>query len=186
MSGTMRTDLVSRTLLMVIGHKQPAAGLILHTHRGSQYARHECQSLLKSRRQRGGDFIKDVSYAKMEMTPEPSLLRLAPIIIDTMYISKPNKNLWQWLVGVALLCLLYFPPISPAALAQTPPVDCPAVQELSVQLEQQLSQLGNARDRLEVFVSGRQLTDVSPTSLFTVDIGNESSVQRRIRELHEI
>lgn len=47
MSGTMHTDLVSRALLMAIGQRQPAAGLILHSDRGSQYASHEYQGLLK-------------------------------------------------------------------------------------------------------------------------------------------
>ena len=47
MSGTMHTDLVSRALRMAIGDRQPAAGLILHSDRGSQYASHEYQGLLK-------------------------------------------------------------------------------------------------------------------------------------------
>lgn len=47
MSATMHTELVSRALLMAIGQRQPAAGLILHSDRGSQYASHEYQGLLK-------------------------------------------------------------------------------------------------------------------------------------------
>jgi len=47
MSPTMHTELVSRALLMAIGQRQPAAGLILHSDRGSQYASHEYQRLLK-------------------------------------------------------------------------------------------------------------------------------------------
>lgn len=47
MSPTMHTELVSRALLMAIGQRQPAAGLILHSDRGSQYASHEYQNLLK-------------------------------------------------------------------------------------------------------------------------------------------
>lgn len=47
MSATMHTELVSRALLMAIGHRQPAAGLLLHSDRGSQYASHEYQWLLK-------------------------------------------------------------------------------------------------------------------------------------------
>jgi transposase InsO family protein len=47
MSTTMHTELVSRALLMAIGQRQPAAGLILHSDRGSQYASHEYQNLLK-------------------------------------------------------------------------------------------------------------------------------------------
>lgn len=47
MSPTMHTELVSRALLMAIVQRQPAAGLILHSDRGSQYASHEYQSLLK-------------------------------------------------------------------------------------------------------------------------------------------
>ena len=47
MGATMHTELVSRALLMAIGHRQPAAGLILHSDRGSQYASHEYQGLLK-------------------------------------------------------------------------------------------------------------------------------------------
>jgi putative transposase len=47
MSSTMHTELVSRALLMAIGQRQPAAGLLLHSDRGSQYASHEYQRLLK-------------------------------------------------------------------------------------------------------------------------------------------
>lgn len=47
MSATMHTELVSRALLMAIGQRQPVAGLILHSDRGSQYASHEYQRLLK-------------------------------------------------------------------------------------------------------------------------------------------
>ena len=47
MSATMHTELVSRALLMAIGQRQPVAGLILHSDRGSQYASHKYQRLLK-------------------------------------------------------------------------------------------------------------------------------------------
>lgn len=47
MNSTMHTELVSRALLMAIGQRQPVAGLILHSDRGSQYASHEYQRLLK-------------------------------------------------------------------------------------------------------------------------------------------
>jgi transposase InsO family protein len=47
MNATMHTELVSRALLMAIGQRQPAAGLLLHSDRGSQYASHEYQRLLK-------------------------------------------------------------------------------------------------------------------------------------------
>lgn len=47
MNSTMHTELVSRALRMAIGQRQPAPGLILHSDRGSQYASHEYQSLLK-------------------------------------------------------------------------------------------------------------------------------------------
>ena len=47
MNSTMHTELVSRALLMAIGQRQPAPGLILHSDRGSQYASHEYQRLLK-------------------------------------------------------------------------------------------------------------------------------------------
>lgn len=47
MSPTMHTELVSRALLMAIGQRKPVAGLLLHSDRGSQYASHEYQDLLK-------------------------------------------------------------------------------------------------------------------------------------------
>jgi len=47
MNSTMHTELVSRALLMAIGQRQPAPGLILHSDRGSQYASHAYQRLLK-------------------------------------------------------------------------------------------------------------------------------------------
>ncbi len=47
MSPAMPTELVSRALKMALGHRQPKAGLILHSDRGSQYASHEYQALLK-------------------------------------------------------------------------------------------------------------------------------------------
>jgi putative transposase len=47
MSPTMHTELVSRALLMAIGQRKPAPGLLLHSDRGSQYASHEYQNLLK-------------------------------------------------------------------------------------------------------------------------------------------
>ncbi len=43
----MPAELVCRALHMAIGQRQPAAGLILHSDRGSQYASHEYQALLK-------------------------------------------------------------------------------------------------------------------------------------------
>ena len=43
----MPADLVCRALQMAIGQRRPAAGLILHSDRGSQYASHEYQYLLK-------------------------------------------------------------------------------------------------------------------------------------------
>ena len=47
MSPAMPAELVCRALQMAIGHRQPAAGLILHSDRGSQYASLEYQALLK-------------------------------------------------------------------------------------------------------------------------------------------
>jgi putative transposase len=47
MNSTMHTELVSRALLMAIGQRQPAPGLVLHSDRGSQYASHVYQRLLK-------------------------------------------------------------------------------------------------------------------------------------------
>ncbi len=46
-SSTMPAELVCRALQMAIGQRQPAAGLILHSDRGCQYASHEYQALLK-------------------------------------------------------------------------------------------------------------------------------------------
>ncbi len=46
-SPAMPAELVCRALHMAIGNRQPAAGLILHSDRGSQYASHEYQALLK-------------------------------------------------------------------------------------------------------------------------------------------
>ena len=47
MGPAMPADLVCRALQMAIGQRRPAAGLILHSDRGSQYASHEYQHLLK-------------------------------------------------------------------------------------------------------------------------------------------
>lgn len=47
MSVTMTADLVCRALVMAIGVRQPLIGLIIHTDRGSQYASHDYQRLLK-------------------------------------------------------------------------------------------------------------------------------------------
>ena len=47
MSSTMPAALVCQALQMAIGQRQPAAGLIVHSDRGSQYASHEYQALLK-------------------------------------------------------------------------------------------------------------------------------------------
>ena len=47
MSSTMPAALACQALQMAIGQRQPAAGLIVHSDRGSQYASHEYQALLK-------------------------------------------------------------------------------------------------------------------------------------------
>jgi transposase InsO family protein len=47
MDATMPAELVCRALRMAIGQRQPQTGLILHSDRGSQYASHEYQALLK-------------------------------------------------------------------------------------------------------------------------------------------
>ena len=47
MSPAMPAELVCRALQMAIGHRQPTVGLILHSDRGSQYASHEYQALLR-------------------------------------------------------------------------------------------------------------------------------------------
>jgi putative transposase len=47
MAPTMPADLVCRALKMAIGVRKPPAGLLLHSDRGSQYASHEYQALLK-------------------------------------------------------------------------------------------------------------------------------------------
>jgi hypothetical protein len=47
MSATMPAELVCRALKMAIGARKPAAGLIMHSDRGSQYASHEYQALLR-------------------------------------------------------------------------------------------------------------------------------------------
>jgi len=47
MGTTMHTELVNRALLMALGQRKPAVGLLLHSDRGSQYASHEYQNLLK-------------------------------------------------------------------------------------------------------------------------------------------
>ena len=46
-SSTMLAELVCRALQMAIAQRQPSAGLILHSDRGSQYASDEYQALLK-------------------------------------------------------------------------------------------------------------------------------------------
>ena len=45
-SPTMPAELVCQALRMAIGQRQPMAGLMLHSDRGSQYASHEYQALL--------------------------------------------------------------------------------------------------------------------------------------------
>ena len=47
MSVTMTADLVCRALVMAIGARPTLIGLIVHTDRGSQYASHDYQRLLK-------------------------------------------------------------------------------------------------------------------------------------------
>ena len=47
MSPAMPAELVCQALRMAIGQRQPMAGLTLHSDRGSQYASHEYQTLLK-------------------------------------------------------------------------------------------------------------------------------------------
>jgi len=47
MSATMPADLVCRALRIAIGARKPAVGLMVHSDRGSQYANHEYQALLK-------------------------------------------------------------------------------------------------------------------------------------------
>lgn len=47
MGPSMPADLVCRALRMAIDARKPAAGLILHSDRGSQYASHEYQHLLR-------------------------------------------------------------------------------------------------------------------------------------------
>jgi putative transposase len=47
MSQTMPAELVCRALKMAIGARQPLPGLLIHSDRGSQYASHEYQNLLK-------------------------------------------------------------------------------------------------------------------------------------------
>ena len=47
MSSTMPAALVCQALQMAIGQRQTTVGLILHSDRGSQYASHEYQALLK-------------------------------------------------------------------------------------------------------------------------------------------
>ena len=47
MSPTMPAALVCQALQMAIGQRQPTAGLMLHSDRGSQYASHEYQALLR-------------------------------------------------------------------------------------------------------------------------------------------
>jgi len=47
MSPTMPAALVCQALQMAIGQRHPPAGLMLHSDRGSQYASHEYQALLK-------------------------------------------------------------------------------------------------------------------------------------------
>ena len=47
MSPTMPAALVCQALQMAVGQRQPTAGLMLHSDRGSQYASHEYQALLK-------------------------------------------------------------------------------------------------------------------------------------------
>ena len=47
MNETMPAALVCQALRMALGQRQPKTGLILHSDRGSQYASHEYQALLK-------------------------------------------------------------------------------------------------------------------------------------------
>ena len=47
MSPAMPAALVCQALQMALGQRQPAAGLMLHSDRGSQYASHEYQALLR-------------------------------------------------------------------------------------------------------------------------------------------
>lgn len=48
MAPHMQTELVSAALRMAIQQRQPAPGLLLHSDRGSQYASHDYQRLLKA------------------------------------------------------------------------------------------------------------------------------------------
>ena len=47
MDSTIPAELVCRALTMAIGQRQPTAGVLMHSDRGSQYASHEYQNLLK-------------------------------------------------------------------------------------------------------------------------------------------
>ena len=47
MSSRMKTDLVLQALMMRLMRRNPPAGLIFHSDRGSQYCSHACRKLLK-------------------------------------------------------------------------------------------------------------------------------------------
>ncbi len=61
--------------------------------------------------------------------------------------------------------------------------DCLPVSELQQSLTERLSQLTDTRDRLVAFISGSQLADIPPSSLFVVDMNNEAAVALRVAAL---
>lgn len=81
---------------------------------------------------------------------------------------------------VSLLLGAMFPVFSQA---QEVVSDCPPLPELKQSLEQRLGQLNDTRMRLVSFISGNQLADVPPASLFVVDLKNEAAVAKRVEEL---
>lgn len=90
------------------------------------------------------------------------------------------STLLHALVGVSLLCGLMMPP---AVQGQESPTVCPPAAEQKTRLEQRREQLNDTRERLVAFISGNQLDDVPPASLFVVDLNNEAAVATRIEQL---
>lgn len=82
MANHMRAELVNQALTMAIGQRQPAAGVIMHTDRGSQYGADSYRHLL-------------TQYGLQPSMSRKGTVGIMPWQRVSFTPSRPNSSIWR-------------------------------------------------------------------------------------------
>ncbi len=100
MDSSMPAELVCRALTLAVGQRKPLPGVIIHSDRGSQYARHEYQQLLKQHgmicsMSRKANCWENKRSISEQANARSALCRSYNAVMERFFLNLRMERVWQ-------------------------------------------------------------------------------------------